>query len=69
MAHDMVPANQTVMDVGPAEQPWETALRRESTVVGAGRGVRSLTPCGAATEATDWSTVGRNDPCPCGSGK
>ena len=37
------------------------------TVVGAGA-VRSLDPV-ANSSAQDWSNVGRNDPCPCGSGK
>jgi len=44
-------------------------------VVGAGR-TRSLNPTasvpgvpGAANSTGDWSNVGRNDPCPCGSGK
>jgi preprotein translocase subunit SecA len=70
------------MDVGPAPQPstQPVAARPEPTIVGAGR-TRSLSaaasggiagattgPAGAAAD-TDWSTVGRNDPCPCGSGK
>jgi preprotein translocase subunit SecA len=38
------------------------------TVVGAGRGVTSL--AGATPAATgDFEGIGRNDPCPCGSGK
>jgi preprotein translocase subunit SecA len=52
----------------------------EPSVVGAGRGVRSLTPQappaatagaagGGATAANEYANVGRNDPCPCGSGK
>jgi preprotein translocase subunit SecA len=56
-----------VMDVGPDEAPKTTsAVRAEPTVVGAGR-PRSLS--GEAAGPTDWSSVGRNDPCPCGSGK
>jgi preprotein translocase subunit SecA len=49
-------------------------VRNDPTVVGAGR-ARSLTAAppaavtGGAAPAGDWSTVGRNDPCPCGSGK
>jgi len=40
----------------------------EPKVVGAGRGVRDLgTPVAAGGQ--DFSGVGRNDPCPCGSGK
>ena len=46
----------------PAAQP----SRKAPTVVGAGR-TRTL---GDNTPANvDWSKVGRNDPCPCGSGK
>ncbi|HKS07408.1 MAG TPA: preprotein translocase subunit SecA [Gemmatimonadaceae bacterium] len=43
--------------------------RPEPTVIGAGR-ARGLAPVGSALEsAPDFSNVGRNDPCPCGSGK
>ena len=61
------PATSTGSTGGPAP-----------TVVGAGRGLRSLEPTappavtGAGTGgATDdaYANVGRNDPCPCGSGK
>jgi preprotein translocase subunit SecA len=46
-----------------------TPARGEAMVVGAGR-ARSLNqPAAAAAGAADWSNVGRNDPCPCGSGK
>jgi preprotein translocase subunit SecA len=56
------------MDVGPAEPPTpRTAARPDPTVVGAGK-VRSF-DSGSADGPVDWSTVGRNDPCPCGSGK
>jgi preprotein translocase subunit SecA len=55
------------VDIGPDEAPKpQVVARKEARVVGAGR-VTSLAPQAAAT--TDWSTVGRNDPCPCGSGK
>jgi preprotein translocase subunit SecA len=61
-----------VMDVGPAETPAEerAATRRDPMIVGAGR-ARSLSEAtsGGAAAAVDWSSVGRNDPCPCGSGK
>ena len=57
------------MDVGPSESASDgISVRPEPTIIGAGRGVRSLsgnTPAGDV----DWTTVGRNDPCPCGSGK
>jgi preprotein translocase subunit SecA len=61
-----------VIDVGPAEAPSETsaAVKKDPVVIGAGR-ARSMrdiqTVAGAGT--VDWSNVGRNDPCPCGSGK
>ena len=56
------------VDIGPDESPKQQVVaRKEARVVGAGRGVTSLAPQAAAN--TDWSSVGRNDPCPCGSGK
>ncbi|WP_425485841.1 SEC-C metal-binding domain-containing protein [Gemmatirosa kalamazoonensis] len=57
-----------VTDVGPSEPPKSHPVaRKDPTVVGAGS-VRSLaTP--AAPLVGDLSNVGRNDPCPCGSGK
>ena len=59
-----------VLDVGPGE-PGEraAAVRPEPTIVGAGRGVRSLHAGGGRSADVDWSKVGRNDPCPCGSGR
>ena len=66
---------QGAVDVGPAETPAAAAqagaapvvARRDPAVVGAGP-VRSLaTP--QPRPSGDWSDVGRNDPCPCGSGK
>jgi preprotein translocase subunit SecA len=68
-----------VMDVGPAEPPARgAATRPEPTVVGAGR-VKSLKPptggipgvpaSAGGAAGGDWTNVGRNDPCPCGSGK
>lgn len=56
------------MDIGPAEPlTSRPAVRPDPVVVGAGR-IRSFDP-GASGESADWSNVGRNDPCPCGSGK
>jgi len=56
-----------VMDVAAAEPPTrQVAARRDPVVVGAGR-ARSLNP--AQPMPNDWTNVGRNDPCPCGSGK
>ena len=75
---DVVPEGQVatgldeVMDVGPTETPEPekaVATRRDPVIVGAGR-ARSLSDATSGAPATvDWSSVGRNDPCPCGSGK
>ena len=65
----------TVLDVAPGEPPApEPVARRDPLIVGGGR-TRSLNepPSGSSganpAGPTDWSSVGRNDPCPCGSGK
>ena len=57
------------VDIGPAEEPTEKPVtaRKDPLIVGAGR-TRSLSGGNSAATA-DWSNVGRNDPCPCGSGK
>src|SRR4051812_4616118 len=61
-----------VEDIGPAETPNEkpTAVKRDPLIIGGGR-ARSMNDIAAAQNAgpVDWSNVGRNDPCPCGSGK
>lgn len=62
-----------VEDVGPAETPNEkpAAVKRDPVIVGAGR-ARSMADVERAQGGqppTDWANVGRNDPCPCGSGK
>jgi preprotein translocase subunit SecA len=63
-----------VADVGPAETPTEerAAMKRDPVIVGAGR-TRSMNDIQAGATGpggpVDWSNVGRNDPCPCGSGK
>jgi preprotein translocase subunit SecA len=63
---------EEVLDVGPPETPapeQAAAARRDPVIVGAGR-ARSLSDATAGAPApVDWSSVGRNDPCPCGSGK
>jgi preprotein translocase subunit SecA len=64
---------EEVLDVGPAETPAperSAATKRDPVIVGAGRArtFSEATGDGAATPV-DWSSVGRNDPCPCGSGK
>jgi preprotein translocase subunit SecA len=59
----------SAVDVGPAEQPGEEPVtaRKDPLIVGAGR-TRSFSTSNPPANV-DWSTVGRNDPCPCGSGK
>jgi len=62
---------EEVLDVGPAETPAperSAATKRDPVIVGAGR-ARTLSEATEATAPVDWSAVGRNDPCPCGSGK
>ena len=55
------------LDVAPAEPPKRNvAAKRDPIVVGAGK-TRSLNQ--PAPMPSGWSDVGRNDPCPCGSGK
>jgi preprotein translocase subunit SecA len=59
---------EEVVDIGPGEPlSSKPAVRAEPIVTGAGR-VRSLNAAANQTPA-DWENVGRNDPCPCGSGK
>jgi preprotein translocase subunit SecA len=54
------------VDIAPDEPPKKQPVaRKEARVVGAG----SLAKLAPAPGNTDWSSVGRNDPCPCGSGK
>ncbi len=64
-----VEGTEAAVDIGPPEPPpaRPVAARKDPLVVGAGRTSSLNQP--AATGPTDWSTVGRNDPCPCGSGK
>ncbi|MGE5098412.1 MAG: preprotein translocase subunit SecA [Deltaproteobacteria bacterium] len=59
----------SAVDVAPAETPTSkpVAARKDPTIVGAGR-TRSLNAPKVPANV-DWSAVGRNDPCPCGSGK
>ena len=73
---DIIPDEETngdgepeeVVDIGPSEPPQRNPVARaEPIVTGAGR-VRSLNAAANQTPA-DWENVGRNDPCPCGSGK
>jgi len=63
------------LDIGPAESPSPgTAVRPEPTVHVGGRSSSLSTALaggggGAKPSGAEWSNVGRNDPCPCGSGK
>ncbi len=52
-----------------AEPTVPLAPRSEPKVVGAGRGVANLAAASASMTNADLTSVGRNDPCPCGSGK
>ncbi|MHB2033289.1 MAG: preprotein translocase subunit SecA, partial [Gemmatimonadaceae bacterium] len=55
------------LDVGPTQPPSAlAAVRRDPVIVGAGK-TRPLSQATAGD--ADWVNVGRNDPCPCGSGK
>jgi preprotein translocase subunit SecA len=59
---------EEVLDIAADEPPKKDVLaRRDPVVVGAGR-TRSMN-APAVPANVDWSNVGRNDPCPCGSGK
>jgi preprotein translocase subunit SecA len=65
------PEGGPVLDSGPAEGPpsGKVVTKPEPVVVGAGRAHALSSTGAAAATAADWSSVGRNDPCPCGSGK
>jgi len=68
-----------ILDVGPPEAPERGAAVRPEPTVHVGGKSSSLSKAMAAGTAlgnagtpggpADWSNVGRNDPCPCGSGK
>ncbi|CAN5795725.1 preprotein translocase subunit SecA [soil metagenome] len=70
-ASDAAVGTATVEDVGPAESPNEkqTVVRRDPVIVGAGRARSASDLTSAPPAPVDWTAVGRNDPCPCGSGK
>ena len=64
------------LDIGPGESPGlGTAVRPEPTVHVGGRksslsaAVAGGGIAGGSAAKGDWTNVGRNDPCPCGSGK
>ncbi len=65
------------LDIGPAESPTPGAAVRPEPTIHVGGRKSSLSAAGAsgglaggpAGSKADWTNVGRNDPCPCGSGK
>jgi preprotein translocase subunit SecA len=68
------------LDVGPTEAPQKGASVKPEPTVHVGGRSSALSKMGGAGVAgvagvpggngqADWSNVGRNDPCPCGSGK
>ncbi len=70
VAENEEPQDAPVEAVAPASAPIAepAPARGEPVIVGAGR-PRSLQQPESGGGAVDWSNVGRNDPCPCGSGK
>ena len=70
---------EATLDIAPAEAPKRgAAVRPEPTVHVGGKSAplskamaAGAVPgiAGGAAAGKDWSNVGRNDPCPCGSGK
>ena len=64
-------AQATVEDVGPAETPneKEAVVRRDPVIIGAGRARSASDLASGPAAPVDWTSVGRNDACPCGSGK
>jgi preprotein translocase subunit SecA len=65
-----------VLDIGPGESPSPGAAVRPEPTIHVGGRKSSLSAAvaggaigGPAGGSADWSNVGRNDPCPCGSGK
>jgi preprotein translocase subunit SecA len=60
-------AANVALDIAPAEPPKRAAAaKRDPVIVGAGKPRTLKQPAG---NPANWSDVGRNDPCPCGSGK
>ena len=64
-------AEAAVEATAPAPAPVAEPVpaRGEAVIVGAGRPRSLQQPETGGGGAVDWSNVGRNDPCPCGSGK
>ncbi|HKN57918.1 MAG TPA: preprotein translocase subunit SecA, partial [Gemmatimonadaceae bacterium] len=79
VAEEEVEGTDEALDIGPEEPPQPgAAVRPEPTVHVGGRSSslsKAMAPAaipgipGGPTGKADWSNVGRNDPCPCGSGK
>ena len=78
-ATDNGEGTDATLDVAPAEAPKKGAAVRPEPTVHVGGKSSSLSKAMATTPVpgiagggggtADWSNVGRNDPCPCGSGK
>ncbi len=75
----VISGNGEPMDIGPGEEPGdgEAVTRPDAVVANNSRPTSSERSSGQSSSPasklgvvpTDWTTVGRNDPCPCGSGK
>jgi preprotein translocase subunit SecA len=60
----------SAMDIGPDEAPKQGSVAKPDPVITGPRGaLRPPSRGGVGGAPADWSAVGRNDPCPCGSGK
>ena len=53
----------------PARAPAHPAPQREPAMAGAAVGAAALNPAVDPADPATWGASGRNDPCPCGSGK
>jgi hypothetical protein len=53
----------------PARMPLQRALSQALRVQGRDRDAPGRGPARAADDPSSWGKVGRNDPCPCGSGR
>jgi preprotein translocase subunit SecA len=59
-----------VLDIAPDEPPKQKPVAKaDPMIIGAGRARSLSSATQKPTGPVDWSSVGRNDPCPCGSGK
>jgi preprotein translocase subunit SecA len=60
----------SAMDIGPDEPPKQAPVAKGDPVISGPRGpIRPPARAASGAQPADWSSVGRNDPCPCGSGK